>query len=264
MSSKINWLLNNISSGEVILQSWLSSHGITPQLAKKYCLSQWLIKIGTGVYYRSGRLPMWQNAIYCLQSQSNSMVHLAGLTSLARQGKSHYLQLNMESIWINVRGKPVLPKWFKAFPTMHLSATVSEDQALRWEIIKTSKLTCIDDDLTIVDIDGIKLKASTQELAAFEVLEAVPYSLSFEHAAELFQGLVNLSPKRVESILKRSGSIQTNRLFLFFGHFYKHPWIARLNESEINLGSGKRMIVLDGKLEKRYQITVPEQFINIG
>ncbi|HAT1807443.1 TPA: hypothetical protein I8Z23_000001 [Legionella pneumophila] len=259
MSSKINWLLNNIASGEILLQSWLSSHGITPQLARKYCQSQWLVKLGVGVYYRAGRKPGWQNAVYCLQNQSRYMIHLAGLTSLARQGKSHYLQFAANSIWINAQAKTILPKWFKNFPEL----VVSDELIPNWEIIKTSKLNTQDDnDLTTVEVDGIKLKASNQELAAFEVLEAVPSTLSFEHAAELFQGLVNLSPRKVEHILKRSGSIQTNRLFLFFGHFYKHPWVGRVNESLINLGAGKRQIVPEGKLEKQYQITVPEQFIS--
>ncbi|HDO7840917.1 TPA: type IV toxin-antitoxin system AbiEi family antitoxin [Legionella pneumophila] len=259
MSSKINWLLNNITSGEILLQSWLSSHGITPQLARKYCQSQWLVKLGVGVYYRAGRKPRWQNAVYCLQNQSRYMIHLAGLTSLAQQGKSHYLQFAANSIWINVQAKTILPKWFKNFPEL----VVSDELIPNWEIIKTSKLNTQDDnDLTAVEVDGIKLKASNQELAAYEVLEAVPSTLSFEHAAELFQGLVNLSPRKVEHILKRSGSIQTNRLFLFLGHFYKHPWAERVNESVINLGAGKRQIVPDGKLEKQYQITVPEQFIS--
>jgi hypothetical protein len=259
MSSKINWLLNNINSGEILMQSWLSSHGITPQLTRKYCQSQWLIKLGAGVYYRSGRKPEWQNAVYCLQNQTQSMIHLAGLSSLAQQGKSHYLQLETESIWLNVQGKTILPKWFKTFPEL----VASDMRAPHWQIIKTSKLNTIDDnDLITVDIDGIKLKASNQELAAFEVLEAVPSILSFEHAAELFQGLVNLSPRKVETILNKSGSIQTNRLFLFLGHFYKHPWVKRLNESVINLGAGKRQIVLNGKLEKQYQITVPEHYIS--
>lgn len=262
MSSKINWLLNNISSGEIVLQSWLSSHGITPQLVRKYCSSQWLVKIGTGVYYRSGRIPTWQDAISCLQTQSNSIIHLAGLTSLAQQGKSHYLQLGIESIWINIHRKTFLPKWFRTFPAIYLSKNVSKDEELHWKIIKTSKLSCVDDFLTDIYINGTKLKASTQELAAFEVLEAVPSILSFEYAAEIFQGLVSLSPSKVESILKRSNSIQTNRLFLFFGHFYEHPWVAKLNESEINLGSGKRKIAVNGKLEKQYQITVPEEFAN--
>ena len=132
----------------------------------------------------------------------------------------------------------------------------------QWEIIKVPKLLSVtENDLTPVTIDGDILQASSQELAAYEVLESLPSTISFEHAAEIFQGLVNLSPKKVESILVRSNSVQTNRLFLFFGHFYNHPWIKRVNESLVNLGTGKRQIVSNGKLDKRYQITVPEQYI---
>ncbi len=259
MSEKINWLLNNNASGEILLQSWLSKHGISPQLTKRYCQSQWLIKLGRGVYYRAGRKPEWQNAVNCLQNQSQFMIHLAGLSSLTQQGKSHYLQLAEKSIWINVQGAAILPQWFKNFPEL----VVSDNPLSHWEIIKTSKLKPIDDnELITIEIGGVKLKASNQELAAFEILEVVPSTLSFEHVAELFQGLVNLSPRKVEAILKKSASIQTNRLFLFFGHFYNHPWAKRVNESLINLGAGKRQIVREGKLEKQYQITVPEQFIS--
>src|SRR5215216_3533098 len=140
MSYKINWLLNNLAAGEILLQSWLSTHGITPQLARKYCQSEWLVKLRTGVYYRTGRKPEWQNAIYCLQNQSHSKIHLAGLTSLILQGKSHYLQLETESIWINTQGTVTLPKWFKAFPEIVLS----ENKTPQWDVIKTSKLSTID------------------------------------------------------------------------------------------------------------------------
>lgn len=115
------------------------------------------MKLGAGVYYRSGRKPEWQNAVYCLQNQSQSMIHLAGLTSLAQQGKSHYLPLAAESIWINVQGKTILPKWFKTFP----KSVVSDTPIPHWVSIKTSKLNPIDDnDLITIEVGGVKLKAS--------------------------------------------------------------------------------------------------------
>lgn len=270
MSSKLNWLINNTSPGSIVLQSWLSSNGISPQLALKYSQSHWLHKLRAGVYVRPGRQPHWQDALHCLNHQHGTHAHLAGLTSLTQQGKSHYLQLTTDSVWLGVPAKTILPKWFKSLSGIHLSevnsnepeTSFSEEIFPCWKIIKTSKLAYIEEnDLITVDINGVKLTASNQELAAFELLDAVPKSLSFEYAADLFQGLVNLSPRKVESILKRSASIQTNRLFLFLGHFYKHPWIERVNESLIELGSGKRQVVTNGKLEKQYQITVPKQFI---
>jgi Transcriptional regulator, AbiEi antitoxin, Type IV TA system/Transcriptional regulator, AbiEi antitoxin N-terminal domain len=256
MSEKINRLLNTIASGEIVIQSWLSHHEITPQLAHKYCKSNWLIKLGVGTYYRSGKQPKWQNAIHCLQYQKNENIHIAGITSLALQGKSHYLQLGKETIWLNARMYSLLPKWFIDFPDTNFPENSS------WHIIKTSKLGSIsEEDLTVLRVDGVELKASAIELATYELLKEVPKQILFEHAAQIFQGLVNLSPRKVQRLLEESNAIQTNRLFLFLGNYYEHPWMKKIDVSKINLGSGKRHVVAHGKLDKQYSITVPEEFI---
>ena len=36
------------------------------------------------------------------------------------------------------------------------------------------------------------------------------------------------------------------------------PWLKRLDKKAVDLGTGKRMLVKGGKLDARYQITVPE------
>jgi len=82
--------------------------------------------------------------------------------------------------------------------------------------------------------------------------------ISFEHAAELFQGLVNLSPRKVQSLLERSSSVQTNRVFLFLSHYYGHQWVKRIDETKVGLGSGKRQVVEQGRFDERYKITVPK------
>lgn len=87
----------------------------------------------------------------------------------------------------------------------------------------------------------------------------MPGTLSFNHAAELFQGLVNLNPRKVEYLLSVSQSVQAKRLYLFFASFTS---MAGSNESiaKIDLGAGKRQIVENGKFNAQYQITVPERF----
>ena len=256
MPSKLNWLLNNTSSGSIILQSWLTRNGIQPSLAQKYTQSNWLTKLRSGVYVRPGREPEWQDALLCLMNQLNASTHLAGLTSLQYQGKSHYLQVNNEAIWLSVQNKASIPKWFMAFPE-------TNNDEHQWKFLTNNKLEAIkDSDIVTLDVKGVAVKASNPELAAYEVLESIPTLISFEHAAELFQGLVSLSPKKVESLLKRSSSVRSNRLYLFLAHYYNHPWAKRLDESDIILGSGKRQIVQGGKLDKRYQITVPEHFFS--
>lgn len=39
------------------------------------------------------------------------------------------------------------------------------------------------------------------------------------------------------------------------------PWYNKLNLSEIGFGSGKLMIAKNGKLDKMFKITIPEELI---
>lgn len=261
MTSKLNWLMSNTNPGGVILQSWLSAHDISSQLAKKYVQSNWLVKLRSGVYVRPGRPSQWQDAVYCLISQDKIPVRLIGLTSLTLQGKSQYLQSRNQSIWLGIPPKVVLPRWFRYF-SENSSKKVGNEQP-KWNVINLGKnQPSIENNLIELDVNGIRLPASNLELAIFEVLDAIPKFISFDHAAELFQGLVNLSPRKVQSLLQNSNSIKANRLFLFLADFYQMPWRERLDESKIDLGSGNRKIVIGGKLDKHYQITVPEKFIS--
>ncbi len=274
MSAKLNWLTRNTSPGSVVLQSWLTRHDFSPQLAQKYVKNGSLEKLRSGVYVRPGRAPKWSNALSCLIEQLNFPVHLAGLTSLTHQGKAHYLQLNETTVWLEIPPRKVLPHWFRAFPDYsephnskpsdnNASGTLLSPHSKNpnWLLITSNKLNTDDAPYLIeIDVNGTKLKASNPELAAFELLGAVPTNISFEHAAEVFQGLTNLSPKKVQSLLESSNSIKTNRLYLFLARFYQHPWFSRIDESQINLGLGKRQIVTDGRLDQQYQITVPKTF----
>ena len=250
MPSKLNWLISNTLPGSIILQSWLTKNGISPSLSQKYVSNNWLNKLRAGVFFRPGRQPEWQDVIHSLQNQKELPVHLAGISSLAYQGKAHYLQLEQETIWVAVNNKSALPTWFK------------NNNDYQWHITSHSKIkNLIDSDTCQIEVKNTTIIASSLELAIIEVLEAVPNTLSFEHAAELFQGMVNLSPKKVQSLLERNTSIKSNRLFLFLAHYYKHAWLKKLNESTIFLGQGKRQIVKGGKLSKDYNITVPENFL---
>ncbi len=263
MSSKLNWLIQHTAPGNVIVQSWLTKHEVSPQLAQKYVKNGWLTKVCSGVYVRPGKPLSWHNALDCLEKQLNVPVHIAGLTSLTYQGKSHYLQLHEKNIWLEAPPKTTLPRWFKTFPENSFHKSIeSQESTPNWLFVTSNKLLQDDpSDLIDIEINDTQLKASRAELAAFELLNSVPLKISFEHAAEVFQGLTSLSPRKVQSILNRSKAIKTNRLFLFLANYYEHPWISRIDETQIKLGAGKRQVVAGGTFDHRYQITVPDSFL---
>lgn len=90
MKNYLNWLMQNTLPGQVLLQSWLTRNGIDRKLSYVYVQNGWLRRIAHGVYCRTGREPDWVDAVYCLQTQWEKPVRVAGLTSLALQGYSHY------------------------------------------------------------------------------------------------------------------------------------------------------------------------------
>ncbi|RUO25166.1 type IV toxin-antitoxin system AbiEi family antitoxin [Aliidiomarina sanyensis] len=257
MSSKINWLVRHTTPGSLVLQPWLTENGVSYSLAQKYTKNGWLKKLSAGVYYRPCAndevQPSWVDAIQAMEVQLHHPVHLAGLSSLTHQGLSHYLKLGEEKIWVGVENKPSLPKWFREFPDQHWFYSTTKGRRL--DPLK---------DLKVMKINGKEVRASIPELAAYEVVNAINKQISFEHASELFQGLVNLSPRKVQSMLERSHSVQTNRVFLFLSRHLGHAWAQHLDETNIELGSGKRQVVKGGRLDERYQITVPESLSDKG
>lgn len=247
--AKINWLATRTLPNDILLQSWLLEQGISYSLAQRYVQSGWLKRLSPGVFIRPSAddavQPNWKNALLAVQEQLSLPVHLAGLSSLAYQGLSHYLQLGQEQVWLGVKDKQTLPKWFRTF-----------EQG--WLFCSNSKLELLPEkDLQKITVEGKELTASTTALAAYEIVDAIGKHISFEHVSELFQGLVGLSPRKVQSLLERSHAVQTNRIFLFLAHYHDHQWAKHLDESKIELGTGKRQVVKDGLYNERYQITIP-------
>ncbi len=97
-------------------------------------------------------------------------------------------------------------------------------------------------------------------MAAMEMLSLVPKGQSFDEAAKIMEGLTTLRPKLVQNMLEECNSIKVKRLFLFIADKHEHAWLNELSMEKINLGSGKRVIVEDGTLDKKYNITVPKEY----
>ena len=71
------------------------------------------------------------------------------------------------------------------------------------------------------------------------------------------EGLRNLSPRRIHTLLVQCRSIKVKRLFLCSPNATITPGLKRLDRKGHNIGQGKRMLVRGGKLDSKFQITVP-------
>lgn len=99
---------------------------------------------------------------------------------------------------------------------------------------------------------------SAPERAILELLDEVPERETFYQADVLMEGLRNLSPRRVQTLLVACRGVKVKRLFLWFAERHDRAWLKKVDRKDIDLGRGKRMLVRGGKFDPTYDITVPE------
>lgn len=247
MEDKLKSLLADPASSGVMTSAWLRQAGISTQLVSKYVRSGWLSSIGHGAYVRDPSRIVWQHGLNALQVQLRLPVWLGGLSALALQGFGHQLAMGRERVWLSSQDSPHLPKWF----TQH-DWSVEFVLANRRLFAEPPK-----EHLIVRDSGGVLLTVSRPEWAVLEYLDRVKDRSSFEDAADLMTGATTLSPKLMQSLLEACRSIRAKRLALYFADTLQLPWLARLEVSKIDLGSGPRQIVAEGRLDSKYQITVP-------
>lgn len=246
--SKINRLLSTWSQGTVAVSRWLTAQGAYQQLVHEYEKSGWIQRIGQGAYVRAGDTVEWSGGLHALQKQMNLPVHAGGKTALQMQGYAHFL-----SMWkggaVSLFGSSGtrLPTWFR----QHGWGT---------EFRYISTMLFADDPnaaLTIKELATYPITMSAPERAIMEVLYLVPAAESFEEAGLLMERLTTLRPRLVQSLLEQCRSVKVKRLFMFLAESHNHAWVRKLELSKVDFGKGKRMIVKGGRLDTKYNITVP-------
>ena len=70
-------------------------------------------------------------------------------------------------------------------------------------------------------------------------------------------GLRTLRPGLLQRLLETARSVKVRRLALWFADRHAQPWRERLDRDRIDLGSGNRSLVPDGRLDPTYRITYP-------
>jgi hypothetical protein len=227
---------------------WLEEKGVSRQLVDSYKNSGWLERFERGAYKRPHEEITWTGALYTLQKLNDLPVHIGGKTALEQKGFGHYIRKGAHQKVILWKEPDVrLPAWF---------------QTHEWDVtLHLRSVRLFENDTGVFsekEIEGITLRLSSPEQAIMEYLYDIPKLESYDEANYIMEGLSSLRPSVVQSLLEGCQSIKVKRLFLYLAEMYNHSWFKRLDPSSIDFGSGKREIIKGGKLDKKYQIVVPE------
>ena len=97
-----------------------------------------------------------------------------------------------------------------------------------------------------------------------ECLYLAPKKQDLSECFEIMEGLNNLRPSHVQFLLEKCQSVKVKRLFLYLSEKAGHEWFQSIDVKKIDLGTGKRSIVMKGVYNSKYKITVPKELEKYG
>ncbi|MDG5800783.1 type IV toxin-antitoxin system AbiEi family antitoxin [Marinilabiliaceae bacterium ANBcel2] len=244
-------LFRLLQPGCVVTVDWLEKNGINRNLQNYYLKSGWLEAIGRGAYKKPGDTVEWQGALNAIQKQTETKVHIGGLSALTLQGFSHFLRMSNETLYLFSPLKTKLPKWF-----------VDYDWKLDVQHYQSSFLPS-DSGIKEMEQKQIFLNVSTPERAIMECLYLAPQKLDLVECYQIFEGLVNLKPKLVTELLNDCNSVKVKRLFLYMAEKANHQWFPFLKADQISIGTGNRMLAEKGVYIPKYSLSVPKELAEL-
>jgi hypothetical protein len=255
MSHSRTSVLDYASYGLVVTKTWLLSQGLSRHTLDNWVKSGQLTSITYGVYKRPDAK---------LQRMGSDLCP-GGLTALTLQGLGHYVELGTTQT-VDLYGNDKLPTWMnKALENVRF---VRHNISKLW-VNDQAALAPFTTQIPRQEGESDTLTIACPERAWFEVLLDVPEKVSFEHADQLMQGFVSLSPRRLSQILALCQNVKVRRLFLWFAERHQHAWFDRIEIERYTiksglLGAGKRVLAQGGHLDAKYLITVPKTMTRDG
>lgn len=245
---KLNQLLQAWPKGTVALPRFLAKYGVSSGLAARYRASGWIDAVGHGAYVRQGDQVGWEGAVYALQRYAGKSIQPGGRTALELNGHAHFLRVGGRPE-VHLFGPPSerLPRWMREHDwgadLRYFSSTLLSRQL----------------DVSLKTYGEFSLSISSPERAILEVLDGVPQVTSFDEARLLMEGLPSLRAGLMQLLLEACSSVKVKRLCLYLADATNMPWRSDLVDDRIDLGVGKRQVVAGGRLDRRYNITVPRE-----
>ena len=249
--SKLNRLASATPAGAVLLAAHLERLGFSRDLQNHYVRAGWLARVGRGAFVRPHEPPTWQGAVYALRTQAGLPLHVGATTALGLLGRAHYLAVGGDrgALDLFTPARTALPRWFTSY---------------KWSLApRHTRTDVLPPDLSVEEhpVDAgstrLPLAVASAERAMLECLYLMPAAVDPAAARELMEGLVDLRPRIVASLLRGCGSVRVKRLFLMLADRAGHRWLRHVDLSGVDLGRGKRSVAGGGVYLPEHQLSVP-------
>ena len=286
--ASLNHLQRNLPEGLVADSQWLDGMGYSSTLRQRYVSRGWLDRVMRGVFRRPRYLPGvpdvelpldWRQVVVSLQMVMGRPFVLGGRSALEFAGYGHFVRFG-HAKEVHLYGDQAPPGWLQKIPLptrilphnatrLFSSGSASKSLSMLRQVL-AEDISAVPGSLSggitwqRVTGGGWPMMLSTPERAALEMLDKLPKNESFEQADLLMENLVNLRPAAMSDLLKDCRSVKAKRLFLWFADRHSHAWLPSLNLADVNLGSGKRVVAPEGRLDPAYGITVPRSLFASG
>jgi len=265
---KLNWLERELPEGLLVDAAWLEVNDYSRSLRSQYVAAGWLEQPTRGVYRRSRGSLSWEQVVISLQAVLHFPISVGGRTALDLQGYAHYLSQAPQVVQLYSDKK--LPGWMVKLPVEQKFEFHNRTRFLpkiNQQKTKLSISASVTDKSESTQPGALRivrwgqwdwpLVISTPERAILELIDELPNKETFHLVDVTMEGLVNISPRRMQQLLEEATSIKVKRLFFFFADRHRHRWLNHIARDKIDLGKGKRMLVKGGKFDSKYKITVP-------
>ncbi len=256
----VNRLNRLLPEGLVVDAAWMTRHGYSTSLRNQYVKSGWLKQPVARVYKRPRGPLNWQQTVISLQTMLGHKLIVGGRSALEVQGLAHYLTRRRKEIHLYGPKRP--PSWLEKVPAGVRFVYHNSERLFRHctDRVRAGRKTALPPDL-VAEAWGQwdwSYTLSSPERAILELLDELPDRESFHQVDKIFEGLANLSPRRLQPLLEECRNVKVKRLFFYFAERHRHAWLRRIDRSAIDLGKGKRMLVRGGTYNAKWQITVPK------
>ena len=258
-------LYDLVPNGCVVTKQWLRSQGLGAHTIDNLVKSGQLLSAARGVYQRPGYGLEWKGVAASLEWMGYSLL-VGGLTALDLRGYRHYIPMG-NRMQVHLYGREPGPRWLNklmdnvTFKTHSTAKLFAPDMQIASVAQVSGQMPT--SEAVSARTNAPTLSTYSIEAAYLQVLMDVPHATSFEYADKLMEGLTTLSPKRLDVLLRHCISVKVKRLFFWYAERHEHAWLAKLNSKDYDLGAGKRALAPGGKLDARYNITVPEDMYGL-